>query len=89
MNDLEIKEYDGRRGIAFECTFNLNGNWYWADLAFTPDHGNECMIFHSNKKGEVKNWSEVYSKLGLDISEDCLRSCIEEFCDEQSEVEHE
>ena len=56
------------------CFFTHNGKEYYADKAYTFDHGEETMIFAS-ENNQVTNWTELY----CDRSGKSLESCIEEF----------
>ena len=60
------------------CYFEHKGNQYYADVAWTPDHGNECMIFPA-KDNRVTDWGELYAKTAIPVSEESLKDCIEEF----------
>lgn len=66
-----IRNFRGEK--SYSCYFTYNGTNYYASLCYTPDHGNECMIFPES------SWEEVYQKNGIAISEDNLIACIEEF----------
>lgn len=73
---MEIKQNKNNGG--YNCYFEHNGNQYYADVAYTWDHGNECMIFPA-KDNKVTSWGDLYAKTGVPISEESLRECIEEF----------
>ena len=61
--------------------FKHKGSEYYADLCDVPysiDYVSECMIFHA-KDGQVTNWSELYCKRNIPITEEALAACIDEF----------
>lgn len=62
------------------CVFEHDGKWYWADLKPVRFVGNECMIFRANRKGEVIDWLEVYCKRNIDVNEEQLMACVQDFC---------
>lgn len=75
---MEIKKNISNHG--YYCFFEHKGEQYYADVAFTFDHGNECMIFPA-KDNKVTDWGDLYAKTGIPVSEESLRECIKEFID--------
>lgn len=72
--NIERNRFNG----GLHCKFNHNGKEYLADLAFVLDRlCEECMIFEV-KDGKV-DWSELYVKWHIPITEDALIECIEDF----------
>lgn len=80
--ELNIKRNPATGG--FYCFFDHEGQQYYADLSFTFDAGEECMIFPS-KDEKVTDWWELYAKRGISVTEDNLRICVEEFISELKE----
>ena len=70
-----------KRG-GYYCFFYIVEQQYYADLCFTVDHGDECMIFEA-KDNTVTNWSELYVSL-VPVSKSNLIACIEEFIEENN-----
>lgn len=60
--------------------FGYNGKHYYADLTMIPFCRSECMIFEV-KDGNI-DWSELYCKRGIPVTEKELIKCIKEFCKE-------
>lgn len=63
------------------CFFHHDGREFFADLSdipFSIDFVNECMIFPA-KDGRVTDWSELYCKRNIEITEGQLARCIDEF----------
>lgn len=60
--------------------FVHDGQEYYADLCFCILY-TECMIFTS-KDQEVTDWGELYCKRNIDISEEALTACIDEFIEQ-------
>lgn len=69
------------RTLGLYAFFKHKGSEYYADLCDVPwsiDYVNECMIFHA-KDGQVTDWSELYCKRNIPITEEALAACIDEF----------
>lgn len=64
--------------FGYYAFFEHEGSEFYADLCFTYDQGNECMIFLSSNK-QVTSWSELYCKRGIPVNEESLLCCIQEF----------
>nr|DAL57008.1 MAG TPA_asm: hypothetical protein [Bacteriophage sp.] len=54
-------------GLWFRAISKVKGKSYLADLRWTPDAGNECMIFYSDACGNVRSGKDVFSRSGLEI----------------------
>ena len=75
--DIERNYYNN--GLC--CVFEHDGQEYYADLCLVPyaDY-TECMIFKSeNGQLTLKNARDLYCKRGLEVTEENLLACIEEF----------
>ena len=68
-------------GQGFNTFFTHRLRKYYADLRFVPFCGSECMIFKVKRSGEI-DWSGVYCKRHIPITEEQLISCIEDFLNE-------
>lgn len=68
-------------GLWFRVISKVNGKRYLADLRWTPDAGNECMIFKCNKNGTVRIWgaTSCYSKRGIPLTMHSILKCIDDF----------
>ena len=62
----------------YYCYFEHKDKQYYADVTWTPDHGNECMIFPA-KDNQVTDWGDLYAKRNIPVSVQSLEDCIEEF----------
>ena len=67
------------------CLFEYDGHEFYADLCYLSFGGSECMIFHS-KDQQVTNWSELYCKRGIPVTEEALTECVQEFIKAYDEV---
>lgn len=84
IDDVKVETNPNNGGL---CSyFDYNGRQYFADLTDIMLIGTECMIFNSHDR-EVTNWSELYCKRGLDVTDDILRACILEFVEQLDEEE--
>lgn len=73
-------------GLGFKCEFIWKGIKYIADLCFTPDHGNEVMIFKIDEDGEL-DWDPVYENRGIEVSEEVLVNEIKTFVENMENEE--
>ena len=55
------------------------GQHYIFDLAYTFDHGVECMAFKCDEDGHVSSYEEVYVSFPRTVSEQNLEACVNEF----------
>jgi hypothetical protein len=58
-----------------------DGSHVIVSRAYTPDHGDEVMIFLSDGNGKVTDWSELYcarAKWGDDMSDEAALKSIGE-----------
>lgn len=76
MNIIE-KGYNPRTG-GYYAFFEHDGYEFYADLSYTFDAAEECMIFASKDK-QVTSWRDLYCKRGIPVTESDLLDCIEEF----------
>lgn len=67
-------EPDTSTGLWFQASCKVNGKTYLADLRWTPDEGNECMILRFTKGGR-----SYYSRRGIPLTLHSLLKCIDEF----------
>jgi hypothetical protein len=67
------RSVDALLRYCYSCHFEHAGEKYFADLRYTYDCGNECMIF---REGE---WGELYCRRRIPTTEEQLIECIEEF----------
>lgn len=72
MSKYNIKPNEVNGGEC--CYFTHRYQEYYADKAYTPDFGEETMIFLSKDK-HVTSWSDLY----CDRSGKSLEECIDEF----------
>lgn len=70
---LELEALDGPR-LAEIAHEKVKGKTYLADLRWTPDEGNECMILRFTKGGR-----SYYSRRGIPLTLHSLLKCIDEF----------
>lgn len=76
-------EPDGYTGIWYRGIAKVKGKLYLADLRWTPDAGNECMIFRCNKDGKViESGRSYYSRRGIPLAIASLIKCIDDFAKE-------
>lgn len=54
-------------GSYITAILDFKGKTYKADMRWTPDAGNEFMIFHSDACGNVRSGKDVFSRSGLEI----------------------
>lgn len=67
-------------GLWFQVICKVKGKSYLADLRWTPDAGNECMIFRCDKDGSViESGRSYYSRRGIPLSPRSLIKCIDDF----------
>lgn len=69
--------YNPKTG-GYYAFFEHNGYEFYADLCYTFDAAEECMIFLSNNK-QVTSWRELYCKHDIPVTESALLDCINEF----------
>lgn len=69
--------YNPRTG-GYYAFFEHGGYEFYADLCYTYDAGEECMIFSAKDK-QVTSWRDLYCKQGIPVTERALFDCIEEF----------
>lgn len=81
--ELNIKRNPYNGGLY--CFFEYDGHEFYADLCLTLFDGTECMIFHS-KDQQVTNWSELYCKRSIPVTEEALTECVQEFIKAYDEV---
>lgn len=75
IDSLKIEPNPYTRGEM--CKFKVRENYYYASRCLTFDHGMECMIFSTDEKGNVIDWTDLYASRELSIIEsikDFLRS---------------
>ena len=88
-DNVKIIDSDYLDGVMYSATIQINNKYYWVDLVNTIDYGNECMAFTSDKKGNVKNWSELYYKRNIDLTEENFKKCINDFAKQLEGVNHD
>ena len=59
-------------GLWFQESVKVKGKTYLADLRWTPDEGNECMILRFTGRS-------YYSRRGIPLTLHSLLKCIDEF----------
>lgn len=75
---------DNSTGIWYRGIANVKGKLYLADLRWTPDAGNECMIFRCDKDGNVlESGRSYYSRRDIPLSPRSLIMCIDDFAKEE------
>ena len=79
LDNVKIIDSEYAEGKRYRATIQIKDKYYMADLVHTFDCGNECMIFHSDKKGNVKNWMELYCKREINLTEENFKKCINDF----------
>lgn len=90
INGIYDKEKNDYGYPRMSQTFFLDGKYYWADLNTFYDLETECMIFKSNKNGNVTDWTEVYCRRNIDVTRENLLKCINEFiCEQEKEEKHD
>lgn len=75
IDSLKIEPNPYTRGEM--CKFKVRENYYYASRCLTFDHGMQCMIFSTDEKGNVIDWTDLYASRELSIIEsikDFLRS---------------
>lgn len=79
--DMEIKRiFKNKITGGYSAHFKHKNNYYYADISWTLNCGNECMIFSTDENENVTNWRELYCNRNVCISEDDLMKCIKDFC---------
>lgn len=78
-----IRRNEGTGGYC--CDFYINGKKFYADVSRVMFCEPECMIFEYDKNGEL-DWSGVYTKRYVAVSEESLLQCIKEFAKQEYEV---
>lgn len=58
------------------------GCFYLFDLAYTFDHGVECMAFKCDADGHVNDYNEVYVSFPRTVTRENLVACVEEFMEQ-------
>lgn len=76
IENLKIEDNTVNGGIC--ALFNAGDQQYYADITHLTFVGNECMIFKA-ENDQVTSWSELYCNRDVDVSEESLKKCIEEF----------
>lgn len=67
-------------GLWLRAISKVKGKSYLADLRWTPDAGNECMIFRCDKDGNVvESGRSYYSRRGLPLTTHSILKCIDDF----------
>lgn len=67
-------------GLYFRAITQVKGKSYLADLRWTPDAGNECMIFRCDKDGNVlESGRSYYSRRDVPLTLHSLLKCIDDF----------
>ena len=61
-------------GLWFQASCKVKGKTYLADLRWTPDEGNECMIFRFIESGR-----SYYSRRGIPLTIHSLLKCVDDF----------
>ena len=85
---MEIKRlFKNKMNGGYSAFFEHKNKYYFADIAWTFDCGNECMIFSAAENENVTSWSELYCNRRLFVSEYYLMKCIKEFCSDLDEKE--
>lgn len=56
-----------------------NGQYYMADLSLTSDKGLEFMVFYSDDKGIVVDWSEVFTAYPSEMTQEAFKGCVNRF----------
>lgn len=78
IKDLKIEPNRVNYGIC--ATFKVGDNEYYADICNVGTYYNECMIFAA-VDGQVANWGDLYCNRDVDVCEEDLIKCINEFVD--------
>lgn len=78
--DIKIKENPNTGGYC--CDFYINNKKFYADISNVMFSGAECMIFKYNEDDKI-DWSGVYCKRHITVSEESLMECIIEFAEEE------
>lgn len=75
-------------GLWYQASCKVKGKTYLADLRWTPDEGNECMIFKCNKNGTVRIWgaTSCYSRRGIPLTTHSILKCIDDFAKDGGET---
>lgn len=72
-------------GLWFQASVKVKGKTYLADLRWTPDEGNECMIFRCDKDGNIlESGRSYYSRRDIPLTTHGLLKCIDDFAKEGS-----
>lgn len=74
--EIEILKNECHSG--FHCEFFAGDSKFYADITDFPFGQPECMIFRVGKNGRI-NWNGVYKNKDVEVSENGLRSCVEDF----------
>lgn len=74
---MDIKRNPVNRGLY--TVVEKESCYYLFDLAYTFDHGVECMGFPCDEKGEVTSYEEVYVSFPRTVTRENLVACVEEF----------
>lgn len=76
----EYKIVRNKHTKGLSCFFDIEWNWYFADLSYCRDvRANEMMIFRANENKEVVNRWDVYCRNFDSISKENVIAWIEDF----------
>lgn len=74
--NIKIESNISNEGLCAD--FFKNGKKYYADIAYVPFVGTECMIFPYKEDGKI-DWNNVYCRRDIPVTEESLVDCITEF----------
>lgn len=86
VKDLKIERNPNNSRIS--ATFKIGEQTFFADVCTCVDY-DECMIFPAYENGYPVNWLEVYGNRDVNVTEEDLLRCIDEFANGELKQTHE
>ena len=86
IKDLKIERNHANGGLW--ATFKIGGKEFAADVCDVAGAYVECMIFPS-ENGKVTSWGELYCNRNVNVKEEDLIRCINEFAEGKFRSVHE
>ena len=75
-----ISTHTDRKRCAIKICFEFHQNYYVADLAYLNRHHKELMLFHSDENGNITDFDELCTVLGVSLITEEIYKHIEQFC---------